>query len=69
MNKNLKKFKIVLRNGYSFDMECEHIKVSYSTLTGGASKMEYEGCIHGMPVYLDVSELAAVIQEGVDGDA
>lgn len=69
MNNNLRKFKIVLKNGYSFDMECEVVKVTYSTLTGEISNLKYEGCVHNAPIYLDVSEIVAVIQEGVDGDA
>lgn len=65
----MNKFTVVLKNGFSFTMECESVKVSYSNLTGAASSIEYTRCIHNAPIYLDVSELAAVIQEGVDGDA
>lgn len=62
----MSKFKIVLKNGFSFDMECENVKVTYSTLTGEASKFNYEGCTNNIPIYLDVSQIVAVIQEEVD---
>lgn len=62
----MSKFIIVLKNGFSFDMDCENVIVTYSTLTCEASKINYEGCTHNIPIYLDVTQLAAVIQEEID---
>ncbi len=60
------KFKIVLKNGFSFDVEAENIRVTDSTITGGATNINYIGCTNGIPLYVNVGEIVAVIQEVVD---
>lgn len=58
----MNKFIIFLKNGRSFDVDCENIRVKYSTITGEATSFNYEGCTHNAPIFLDVTQIAAVVQ-------
>lgn len=58
----MKKFKIVLRNGFVFDMECESVSVEYHTITGAATRFKYTGCTNNAPIYINPTQIVAVIQ-------
>lgn len=62
------KFTVVLKNGFSFTTACENVTITYSTITGEACKLKYEGARKNIPIYIDVSQIAAVIQEEVCTD-
>lgn len=59
------KIRVILKSGNEFVVECKKVSVSYSTVTGTMTKFAYEGCKKNNPLYLDISQVAAVLQEEV----
>lgn len=58
----MRNFKIVLRNGFVFDMECEDVSIEYQKVTGTATSFQYTGCTKNIPIYIDPTQIVAVIQ-------
>ena len=58
--------RFILKNGIEFVMTCEKLKCSYSKLDGELTSVEYEGASANIPLYLDVSQVAAILQEKIE---
>lgn len=55
------KAKVYLKSGQCFDVAAEKIACKYNTITGELTSFKYEGATE-FPIYLDVSQVAAVVQ-------
>lgn len=67
------KVKVYLKSGQCFDVAAEKILCKYNTITGELTSFKYEGATE-FPIYLDVNQVAAVVQlldneSGGAGDA
>lgn len=60
--------RIILKNGIEFVMNCEKVVCSYNNLTGEMEKFKYEGVTKNIPLYLDLSQVAAVLQEKIEAE-
>ena len=54
---------IVLKNGYSFEVECKEFTASRSIIDGSLSELDIKGCSRNIPLYVDVNEVAAIYQK------
>lgn len=57
------KIRVILKNGKDFVMECESLTTKYSTATSELTSFRYDGCEKNRPLYLDLSQVVAVLQE------
>lgn len=55
------KVKVYLKSGQCFDVVAEEIACKYNTITGELTSFKYEGATES-PIYLDVNQVAAVVQ-------
>lgn len=55
------KVKVYLKTGQCFDVVAEKIWCKYSTLTGELTSFKYEDGLE-VPIYLDVTQVVAVVQ-------
>ena len=55
------KAKVYLKTGQSFDVVAKKIWCKYSTLTGELTSFKYEDGLE-VPIYLDVTQVVAVVQ-------
>lgn len=60
------KAKVYLKTGQCFDVVAEEIVCKYSAFTGELTSFKYEDGIE-VPIYLDVTQVAAVVQLRNDG--
>ena len=60
------KAKVYLKTGQCFDVVAEKIICKYNTLTGGLTSFKCEDSVEG-PLYLDVTQVVAVVQFQDDG--
>ena len=60
------KAKVYLKTGQCFDVTAKNIWCKYNTLTGELTSFKYEDGIE-VPIYLDVAQVAAVVQLRNDG--
>ena len=58
------KVRVFLENGSQFVMECESATARFSKTTGELVSFLYERCTNNMPLYLDLSKVIAVVEEG-----
>jgi hypothetical protein len=56
------RFVIYLKSGQCFDVCAEGVDCKYSGLTGELTSFSYTGAVSGIPVYLNVGEVEAVVQ-------
>lgn len=61
------KAKVYLKTGQCFDVVAEKIICKYNTLTGGLTSFKCEDSVEG-PLYLDVTQVVAIVQFQDDGD-
>lgn len=61
------KVKVYLKTGQSFDVVAKKIWCKYNTITGELTSFKYEGGLE-VPIYLDVTQVVAVVQFQDDGD-
>ena len=54
--------RVYLKSGQHFDVCAEGFKCKYNGLTGELTSFNYTGAVSGVPVYLDVGEVEAVVQ-------
>lgn len=54
--------RVYLKSGQHFDVCAEEVKCKYSGLTGELTSFGYTGAVSGIPVYLDIREVEAVVQ-------
>lgn len=57
--------RIILKRGNEFVVECDSMTAKRITETGQLTSIAYEGCTKNRPLYLDLNEVAAVLQERV----
>ena len=55
------KAKVYLKTGQSFDVVAEKIWCKYNTITGELTSFKYEKGLE-VPIYLDVTQVIAVVQ-------
>lgn len=54
--------RVYLKSGRYFDIEADVVKCKHNTITGELVSFSYEGATAGIPLYLDVKQVEAVIQ-------
>lgn len=54
--------RVYLKSGQHFDVCAEDVKCHYNGLTGDLTSFSYTGAVSGIPIYLDISEVEAVVQ-------
>lgn len=55
------KIKIILKSGENFVVECEEFNLGKNAL--GITSYSFTGIKNNKPLYLDLSEIAAIIRE------
>ena len=55
------KVKIYLKSGRCFDVVAKKVECKYDTFTGELTSFKYEDGVE-VPIYLDVTQVAAVVQ-------
>lgn len=58
-----KRIRIILKSGTEFVMTCENIECRYNKFDGELVGINYNGATTNIPLYLDLSHIAAVLQE------
>lgn len=61
--------RIILKSGNEFAIICEKLTCNYSKLDGELTSIKYEDAIENIPLYLDMTQVAAVLQERVQKEA
>lgn len=59
--------RVYLKSGQHFDVCAEGVECKYNRLTGELTSFSYTGAVSGIPVYLRVGEVEAVVQLKVPG--
>ena len=54
--------RVYLKSGQHFDVCAEDVTCKYNGLTGELTSFSYFGAVSGIPVYLRVGEVEAVVQ-------
>ena len=54
--------RVYLKSGQHFDVRAENVKCKYSGLAGELTSFSYTGAVSGIPIYLDVGAVEAVVQ-------
>lgn len=60
--------RVYLKSGRSFDIEADIVRCKHNTITGELVSLSYEGAIAGIPLYLDVNQVEAVVQVTAEGN-
>lgn len=55
-------FRIFLKSGQYFDVVADKISCVRNKVTGEFLGLSYEGCIAGIPLYIDCASVEAVVQ-------
>lgn len=61
----MKTFTIYLKSGQQFTLRAEKVICKYNTLTGKLLSLRYENGQEGTPLYLDIPQVEAVVQEKI----
>lgn len=59
--------RVYLASGQHFDTCAENIKCKYSGLTGELTSFNYTDAVMGIPIYLNINKVEAVVQLNADG--
>lgn len=54
--------RVYLKSGQHFDVCAKGVECKYNGLTGELTSFNYSGAVSGIPVYLNVGEVEAVVQ-------
>lgn len=54
--------RVFLKSGQSFDIRAEKGACKYNSITGELSSFKYEGAVAGIPIYLDIGQVEAIVQ-------
>ncbi len=54
--------RVYLASGQHFDTCAENVECGYNGLTGELTSFKYTGAVSGIPVYLDIGKVEAVVQ-------
>lgn len=59
--------RVYLASGQHFDTCAENIKCKYSGLTDELTSFNYTDAVRGIPIYLNINKVEAVVQLNADG--
>ena len=59
--------RVFLKSGQSFDVRAEKGVCKYNSVTGELSSFKYEGAVAGIPIYLDIGQVEAIVQVHEEG--
>lgn len=59
--------RVYLASGQHFDTCAENVKCKYSGLTGELTSFNYTSAVRGIPIYLNINKVEAVVQLNADG--
>lgn len=60
--------RVYLKSGRYFDIEADIVRCKHNTITGELVSLSYEGATAGIPLYLDVNQVEAVVQVTTEGN-
>lgn len=61
----MKTFTIYLKSGQQFTLRAEKVICKYNTLTGELLSLRYENGQEGTPLYLNIPQVEAIVQEKI----
>ncbi len=65
--------RVYLKSGRYFDIKTDTVRCTvrckHNTITGELVSLSYEGATTGIPLYLDVNQVEAVVQIKTEGNA
>lgn len=61
--------RVYLKSGRYFDIEADIVKCKHNTITGELVSFSYEGATTGIPLYLNVNQVEAVVQLTIERNA
>ena len=53
----------ILKNGKDFTVKCSEFEVERSWITGDITEYKIKGIVDNNPIFIDMTEVAAIIQE------
>lgn len=59
--------RVYLASGQHFDTCAENIKCEYNGLTGELTSFNCTDAVSGIPIYLNINKVEAVVQLNADG--
>lgn len=60
--------RVYLKSGRYFDIEADIVSCKHNTITGELVSLSYKGATAGIPLYLDVNQVEAVVQATTEGN-
>ena len=68
MEKENKMYRILIgfKSGREIQMDCEVFTVSINKLSGDITKINWEGCKDGKPMYIDLSQVEYIYSEAME---
>ena len=60
--------RIILKSGKEFVVVCDEFTCKYSGVTGALTSCKYEGATQNIPLYLDMNQIAAILQEKIEAE-
>ena len=60
--------RVILKNGIEFVVTCEEATCYYNDLTGELTRFNYKDATKNIPLYLDIRQVAAVLQEKIEAE-
>ena len=58
-----KRIRIILKSGNEFFVTCKSFECQYSKISGDLISISYEKPTENIPLYLDIAQVSAVLQE------
>lgn len=58
--------RVYLKSGRYFDMEADVVRCKHNTITGELISLSYEGAVTGIPLYLNMNQVEAVVQVTIE---
>jgi hypothetical protein len=62
MAQNRHEITVILKNGTIINICAERFEVNVQKLTGKIVSFSYTGCTDNYPLYIDIDEVAAIVQ-------
>ena len=60
--------RVILKSGKEFVVVCDKFTCKYSSVTGELTSCKYEGATRNIPLYLDMNQIAAILQEKIEAE-
>lgn len=58
--------RIILKSGNEFVMVCDELVCVHNKLDGTLTSIKYEGATSNIPLYIDMEQVAAVLQKKIE---